>query len=95
MGTRPVWTGVENLAPNGIRSPGPSSPWPVTQPAELSRPTHPVLYAYRKFYSRRYNGRSVKLNTLPSTADSQFCRYGPRIGRCAGVGLWEHEVQFS
>ena len=37
LGTK--WTGTENLAPNGIRSPGPFSPYCVAIPTLLSRNT--------------------------------------------------------
>ena len=34
-----VWTSAENLAPQRDSIPGPSSPWRVAIPTELSRPT--------------------------------------------------------
>ena len=39
----PVWTGAENLAPNGIRSPDRPARSAVTIPTELSRPFHKTL----------------------------------------------------
>ena len=36
----PVWTGVENLAPTGIRSPDRPARSVVTIPTELSRPPY-------------------------------------------------------
>ena len=35
----PVWKSVENLATHRDSIPGPSSPWLVAVPTELSRPT--------------------------------------------------------
>ena len=36
--TGPVWTGAENFATHRDLIPGPSRPWPVAIPTELSRP---------------------------------------------------------
>ena len=39
----PVWAGAENLAATEIRYPGPSSPYRLAIPSELSQPTLKTL----------------------------------------------------
>jgi hypothetical protein len=60
VGPGSVWTGAENLAPTGIRSPDLPVRGSVATPTELSRSTHTHIYISKGVGVNELEDRSLQ-----------------------------------